>query len=127
MSADFPREATETSQITESKDIQGRESNVVRSLHFLRDIDSQSFRHEWIKYPASLFEPDGQGYAMRKGNKAYYVVAMKSQLGDSWVEEDHLPRTDGNVLMVDAMAFIHRQQDTGCKKFLNMATRYLCK
>ena len=98
------------------------ESNVVRSLHFLRDIDSESFRHEWIKYPASLFEPDDQCYVTRKAD---YVVAMKSQLGDSWV--DHLPPNDGNVLMVDAMAFIHRQQDTRCKKFLNMATRYLRK
>ena len=41
---------------------------------------------------------------------------MKSQLGDSWVEEDHLPPTDVNVLLVDAMTFIHRQQNTGCKK-----------
>ena len=64
---------------------------------------------------------------MRRGNKADYVVDMKSQLGDSWIEEDNLPPTDGNVLLVDAMAFIHRQQDTGCKKFLNMATRYLHK
>ena len=63
---------------------------------------------------------------MRKGNKADYVVAMKSELGDSWVEEDHLPPTDGNVLLVEAMAFVHRQQDTGCKKFLNMATRISC-
>ena len=65
---------------------------------------------------------------MRKGNKADYVVAMKSQIGDSWVEEDHLPPTDGNVvLLVDAMAFTHQQQDTRCKKLLNMATRYLHK
>ena len=39
---------------------------------------------------------------MRKGNKADYVVAMKSQVGDSWVDEDHLPPTGGNVLLVDA-------------------------
>ena len=52
---------------------------------------------------------------------------MKSQLGDSWVEKYHLPPTDGTVvLLVDAMAFIHRQ-DTGCKTFLNVATRYLHK
>ena len=31
------------------------------------------------------------------------------------------------MLLVDAMACIHRQQVTGCKKFLNMATRYLHK
>ena len=84
-----------------------------------------SFSYEGIKYPASLF-----GYVMSKGNKVNYVVAIKSQLGDSWVEdveEDHLPPTDGNVvLLVDAMAFIH-QQDTRCKKFLSMATRYLHK
>ena len=64
---------------------------------------------------------------MRKGNKADYVVAMKSQLGDSWVGEDHLPPPGGTVVqLVHAMTGIHRQ-DTGCKKFLNMATRYLIK
>ena len=89
-----------------------------------RYFEGESFSHEWTKYPASPFEPDDQGYVMRKGNKADYVVAMKSQFGDAWVEEDYLP-PDGNMLLVDAMAFIHRQQVTGCKKFLNMATRYL--
>ncbi|KAI0215079.1 hypothetical protein LSAT2_032890, partial [Lamellibrachia satsuma] len=34
-----------------------KHSNVVRSLHFLCDIDSESLSYEWTNYPASLFEP----------------------------------------------------------------------
>ena len=49
-----------------------KETIIVRSLHFLRDI-----------------ELDNQGDVTRKGIKADYVVAMKSQLGDSSVGEDH--------------------------------------
>ena len=102
------------------------ESSVVQSLHLLHDIDSEFFNYEWTKYPASLFEPDDQGYDVNKGNEADYVEALKSQLGDSWLEEDQLPFADGSVLLMP-MAFIHRQQDIGCKKFLNMATRSLHK
>ena len=102
--------------------------NFVRCLHFLRDIESESFSCEWTKYYSSLVESDDQGYLMKKGNKADYGVAMKNQRGDSWVKEDHFPNTGGNVvLLVDAMAFILRQQDAGFKNFLNMATRYLHK
>ena len=54
-------------------------NNVVRSLHFLRHIDSESFSYKWPKYPASLFEPDDQGCVMRKGIKADYVVAKKTK------------------------------------------------
>ena len=52
---------------------------------------------------------------MKKGNKADYVVAMKSQLGNSWVEEDHLLPTDGNVLLVDTIAFIHSSRTLGVR------------
>ena len=65
---------------------------------------------------------------MRKGNKADYMAVMKEQLNDSWVEEDHLPVTDDDVLVVvDAMAFIHRNQNTGCRTFIDLQRRYVKK
>ena len=66
-------------------------------------MDKEAFRFEWTEYPASLFEPDADmtiGYAMRKGNKAEYAVAMKNQLHNSWIEKDALPTTDAEVLFV---------------------------
>ena len=93
--------------------IHHEERNVVRNLHFLCDIDSESFGG---LNTLLLSEPDDQVYVMRKGNKADYVVAMRSELGDSQVDEDHLPPTDGNVvLLVDAMAFIHGSRTPGVR------------
>ena len=101
------------------------------SLSFVRDMYKDSFSSEWTEYLASLFEPDQAvllGYVMRKGNKADYLAAMKDQLSDSCVEKDHLPATDDEALLiVDATAFIHHNQDSGCNKFVDLRSRYLQK
>jgi len=67
------------------------ESAVIRNLYFVQDLDEdkkvEAFSHEWMSCPASLFEPDSslqQGYAMRKGNKADFLAAIKTSLGTSW-------------------------------------------
>ena len=46
--------------------------------------------------------------------KADDLDAMKDQLSDLWVEKDNLPATDDEVLLIaDAIAFIHHNQDRG--------------
>ena len=63
---------------------------------------------------------------MRKGNKADYMAAIKSSLGSSWTELDRLPPSDKPVVMVvDAMAFIHRHQHLGSSTFRQLQAKYL--
>ena len=96
------------------KKVYEEESAVVRSLYFVQDLDEDKkvdvFSHEWTSCLSSLFEPDpslDHGYAMRKGNKADYLVAIKTSLDKSWRQEDILPPSDmSGVMIVDAMAFI---------------------
>ena len=113
------------SMALKSKKVYVEESAVVRNLFFVQDLDEEKkvevFSHEWTSCPASLFEPDpslDQGYAMRKGNKSEYLVAMKLSLGSSWKQEDTLPPSDKlGVLVIDAMAFIQRHQHLGSSTF----------
>jgi len=87
------------------------------------------FSHEWTSCPAFLFEPDpflGQGYAMRKGNKADYLAAIKTSIKTSWMEVDSLPPSDKPVVMVvDAMAFIQHHQHLGSRTFHELQVKYL--
>lgn len=100
--------------VFKAKKIYEEESAVVRNLYFVQDLEEdremEVFGHEWTSYPASLFERDpslNQSYAMGKGNKAGYLVAIKAALGSSWWEVDKRPLSDKPVVMVvDAMAFI---------------------
>jgi len=78
------------SMAVKAKKIYEEESTVVRQLYFVEDLDEEKkmgvFSHEWTSCPSSLFEHDStldQGYAMRKGNKADYLTAIKSFLGNS--------------------------------------------
>ena len=71
-----------------AKKVYEEESAVVRNLYFVQDLEEgrkvEVFGHEWTSCPASLFEPDpslDQSYAMRKGNKADYLAAIKTALG----------------------------------------------
>ncbi len=107
---------------------------VVRNLYFVQDLEEdrkvEVFGHEWTSCPASLFEPDpslDQSYAMRKGNKADYLAAIKTALGSSWGEVDKLPRPSDKpvVMVVDAMAFIQRYQHLGKQHLPWTARKYL--
>ena len=109
------------------------ESAVVRSLYFVQELGEDKkvdvFSHEWTSCPASLFEPDpslDQGYAMRKGNKADYLAAIKTSLDKSWRQEDVLPPSNmPGVMVVDAMAFIQRHQHLGSSTFHELQEKYL--
>lgn len=68
-----------------AKKVYEAESEVVRSMYLAQGVDEaqkiEVFSHEWTPYPASLFEPEpclDQGFAMRKGNKSDYLVALKT-------------------------------------------------
>ncbi len=116
-----------------AKKVYEEESAVVRNLYFVQDLEEDKkvevFGHEWTSCPASLFEPDpslDQSYAMRKGNKADYLAAIKTALGSSWGEVDKLPPSDKPVVMVvDAMAFIQRYQHLGSSTFHELQGKYL--
>ena len=108
------------------------ESAIIRNLYFVQDLDEdkkvEAFSHEWMSCPASLFEPDSslqQGYAMRKGNKADFLAAIKTSLGTSWTQADRLPPSDEPVVMVvDAMAFIQYYQHLGSRTFHELQEKY---
>lgn len=109
------------------------ESAVVRSLYFVQDLDEDKkvdvFSYECTSCPSSLFKPDpslDHGYAMRKGNKADYLVAIKTSLDKSWRQEGILPPSDiHGVMVVDAMAFIQRYQHLGSSTFHELQEKYL--
>jgi hypothetical protein len=96
-------------------------------MYFVEDFDNdkkrETFSYEWTPYPASLFEPDPdllQGYALRKANKADYLVALRKHLGDDWVAEDQLNSTGDQTML----AFIQKYQDLGCKRFVDLQAKY---
>lgn len=120
------------------KDLHHEEEDVMRSLCFAQNLDDtqkiDAFSHEWTRYPSSLFEPDKEhpcGFAMRKGNKADFLVAMKEECGEAWVECEQLPtdesRGRSTAMIVDMMAFVQRFQDMGCKDFGELQKCYLQK
>jgi len=100
------------------------ETNIPRNLYFIQNVDTDAFGYEWTEHPFSLFEPNAEaltGFNMRKGNKAEYVVAMKDHLNDTWVEENTLTATNDNTIFIlDAMAFVHQNQDSGCSSFSDL-------
>ena len=109
------------------------ESQVLRSLYFARNMTDaekiEVFSHEWTNYPSSLFEPDhslDQGFSMRKGNKADYLTAVRASIGNLWTETATLPSiTESAALIVDAMAFIQRNQHMGNRTFNELQQKYL--
>jgi hypothetical protein len=109
------------------------ESQVLRSLYFVQNMTDaekiEVFSHEWTNYPSSLFEPDhnlDQGFSMRKGNKADYLIAVRASVGNAWSETATLPSSvESTVLIVDAMAFIQRSQHMGSATFGELQQQYL--
>ena len=79
------------SLVQKSKKVYEEESNVIQNLYFLQNLGNkeklETFSHEWTSYPSSLFKPNTQmanGFAMREGNKAEYMIGIKKKLGESW-------------------------------------------
>jgi len=118
-----------------SKKLYIEESAVIRSLCFAQNLSKKekldAFSHEWAEYPSSLFDPDDDhpsGYAMRKGNKADYLIALKGIMGSNWEEKENLPVSDQKTCMlVDMMAFVQRYRDMGSADFEQLQRRYLAK
>jgi len=51
---------------------------------------------------------------------------MKDHLNDTLVEENTLTATNDNtIFIVDAMAFVHQNQDSGCSSFSDLQQRLL--
>jgi hypothetical protein len=90
-----------------------------------------AFSHEWTDYPSALFKRNPnleQGYAMRKGNKSDYLVALKKFPGDSWRKTDTLPDSETPYAMVvDAMAFLQRNHSLGCTNLAELEHAYEAK
>ena len=116
-----------------AKKVYEAESQVLRSLYFAQSMTDaekiEVFSHEWTNYPSSLFEPDhslDQGFSMRKGNKADYLTAVRASIGNLWTETATLPSiTESAALIVDAMAFIQRNQHMGNRTFNELQQKYL--
>ena len=63
---------------------------------------------------------------MRKGNKADYLTAVRASIGNLWTETATLPSiTESAALIVDAMAFIQRNQHMGNRTFNELQQKYL--
>lgn len=109
------------------------ESDVSRSLCFATNLSNKekidAFAHEWAEYPCSLFKPDDNhpsGYAMRKGTKADYLVALQTTL--NYETHEQLPESlEPTSYCIDMMAFVQQFMDMGSQTFYEMQQRYLKK
>jgi len=67
-----------------------------------------------------------QGYGMRKGNKADFVVGLPKELGESWIEKDQIPTfPHSSHFISDMMAFIHHYRNLDCTTFQELQEKYL--
>ena len=63
---------------------------------------------------------------MRKVNKADYLTSIRASVGNVWTETATLPSTaESAVLIVDAMAFIQRNQHMESTTFSELQQKYL--
>ncbi|KAG1664911.1 hypothetical protein GQR58_019607 [Nymphon striatum] len=114
-----------------SKKLHMEGNAVIKSLCFAQNLSKKeeldAFSHEWAEYPSALFEPYADhpsGYAMQKGNKANYIIALKGIMGANW--EKNLAVSDQKTcLLVDMMAFVQRYRDMGSADFEQLQRRYL--
>ena len=121
------------SLVQKSKKVYEEESNVIRNLYFLQNLSNkekvETFSHEWTSYPSSLFEPNTQmanGFAMRGGNKAEYMIGIKKQLGESWRDMDQLPSSDHRThFIIDMMSFVQQNSHLSCKTFQDLQMKYI--
>jgi len=134
----FQEKSKPVSKESKQKELHQEEEDVMRSLCFAQNLDEtqkiDAFSHEWTRYPSSLFDPDREhpcGFAMRKGNKADYLAALREACGTSWVECEKLDEANrfesSTGVIVDMMAFVQRFQDMGCTDFNQLQKRYLQK
>ena len=130
----FEEKHTKKNNRDAKKQISQHESCILRQLCFTRTLKNsdmiETFQHEWTPYPASLFEENQtkNGYMMRKGNKADFLVAMKTDLesDSSDIEQEFLPTSqEVTGYAVDGMGFIQKQQFHECRTFSDVEGRYL--
>lgn len=110
------------------------ESAVTRSLYLMHGLNDkekeEAFSHEWAQYPPALFQPNNsveQGYQMRSGNKADVVNTIKKTLQSQWQELEKPPVVHKTAYIIDAMAFIQRQQTLNSRTFGELQARYKWK
>ncbi|KAG1710412.1 hypothetical protein GQR58_002697 [Nymphon striatum] len=111
------------------KEVIREESAVTRALCFAQNLSdearTEAFSYEWLEYPPSLFEPEKNGYSMRKGCKSTYLSTLQAEVADSWEPLKELPPSSADaVYVVDAMAFIQRFNTLGSSTFGQLQERY---
>ncbi|KAG1655757.1 hypothetical protein GQR58_024336 [Nymphon striatum] len=110
------------------KEVIREESAVARALCFAQNLSdearTEAFSYEWLEYPPSLFEPEKNGYSMRKGCKSTYLSTLQAEVADSWEPFKELPPSAADaVYVVDAMAFIQRFNTLGSSTFGQLQER----
>ncbi|KAG1674634.1 hypothetical protein GQR58_015006 [Nymphon striatum] len=111
------------------KEVIREESAVTRALCFAQNLSdearTEAFSYEWLEYPPSLFEPEKNGYSMRKGCKSTYLSTLQVEVAHSWEPLKELPPSAADaVYVVDAMAFIQRFNTLGSSTFGQLQERY---
>ncbi|KAG1684642.1 hypothetical protein GQR58_009358 [Nymphon striatum] len=111
------------------KEVIREESAVTRALCFAQNLSdearTEAFSYEWLEYPPSLFEPEKNGYSMRKGCKSTYLSTLQAEVANSWEPIKELPPSAVDaVYVVDAMAFIQRFNTLGSSTFGQLQERY---
>ncbi|MGH0146876.1 UNVERIFIED_CONTAM: hypothetical protein FKN15_039680 [Acipenser sinensis] len=87
------------------------------SIKMLKKLGAGQFGEVWLDLQ--------QCYAMRKGNKSDYLVALKKHLGESWRQYDQLPDSDEHTLLVvDAIAFLQHYQHLNSITFNDLQSEY---
>ncbi|KAG1662587.1 hypothetical protein GQR58_020899 [Nymphon striatum] len=110
------------------KEVIREESAVTRALCFAQNLSdearTEAFSYEWLEYPPSLFEPEKNGYSMRKGCKSTYLSTLQAEVADSWEPLKELPPSAADVVyVVDTMAFIQRFSTLGSSTFGQLQER----
>ncbi|KAG1701647.1 hypothetical protein GQR58_004678 [Nymphon striatum] len=111
------------------KEVIREESAVTKALCFAQNLSdearTEAFSYEWLEYPPPLFEPEKNGYSMRKGCKFTYLSTLQAEVADSWEPLKELPPSAADaVYVVDAMAFIQRFNTLGSSTFGQLQERY---
>ncbi|KAG1713897.1 Protein O-mannose kinase [Nymphon striatum] len=116
-------------KIDSVKEVIREESAMTRALCFAQNLSdearTEAFSYEWLEYLPSLFEPEKNGYSMRKGCKSTYLSTLQAEVADSWEPLKELPPSAADaVYVVDAMAFIQRFNTLGSSTFGQLQERY---
>ncbi|KAG1699858.1 hypothetical protein GQR58_005446 [Nymphon striatum] len=111
------------------KEVIREESAVTSALCFAQNLSdearTEAFSYEWLEHPPSLFEPEKNGYSMRKRCKSTNLSTLQAEVADSWEPLKELPPSAADaVYVVDAMAFIQRLNTLGSSTFGQLQERY---